>query len=111
MTEGSNVHPVDRMADIKAQIDELSREYDALRGKIVSGETSPVGDEWEAKVSAVSRRSILVADAERLLPAEMFDAVVKQRPQINVTLRRKQEHAAKPKRRSFKLRSRKREAA
>ena len=36
MTEGSNVHPVDRMAEIKAQIGELSREYDELRDRVVS---------------------------------------------------------------------------
>jgi hypothetical protein len=80
------------MADIKAQIAALEREYDEIRRRILAGEVSAIGDEWRVTVATVTRRSIAVADAQRLLPLE----------QTNVTLRRKQKpKPVKPPRRPF----------
>lgn len=83
-------HPVDRMGEIKAQIAALDREYDRLRALVLTGEASTVGTLWQAMVTSVTRRTISVADAQRLLPLDLFEALVKPISQTNVTLRRRQ---------------------
>jgi hypothetical protein len=88
---------VDRMAEIKAQIAALDREYELLRAMVLAGEASTIGTLWQATVTSVTRRTIAIADAQRLLPADLFDAVVKPINQTNVTLhRRKPPKPVKP---------------
>ena len=48
-------HSVDRMAEIKAQIAALDREYERLREMVVTGLAS--GLLWQAVVSSVTRRT------------------------------------------------------
>jgi hypothetical protein len=82
-------HPVDRMAEIKALIAALDLEYARLRDQVLTGKVSTIGALWEARVTAVTRRTIAVADAQRLLPLDLFEALVKPIEQTNVTLRRR----------------------
>jgi hypothetical protein len=88
---------VDRMAEIKAQIAALEREYENLRQMILTGQASAIGMLWQATVTEVTRRSITIADAQRLLPLDLFEALVKPITQTNVTLhRRKPPKPVKP---------------
>ena len=81
-------HSVDRLTEIQAQIAALDREYERLREMVVTGQAS--GLLWQAVVSSVTRRTIAIADAERLLPFDLFAALVKPiHHQTNVTLRRR----------------------
>jgi hypothetical protein len=82
-------HPVDRMAEIKAQIAALDREYERLRAQVIAGEVSAVGVLWEAVVFSLTRRTITVADAQRLLPLDLFEQLVKPIQQTNVKLHRR----------------------
>ena len=68
-------HSVDRMAEIKAQIAALDREYERLREMVVTGLAS--GPLWQAVVSSVTRRTVAIADAQQLLPFDLFEALVK----------------------------------
>jgi hypothetical protein len=93
-------HSVDRMAEIKAQIAALDREYERLREMVETTQAS--GLLWQAVVSSVTRRTIAIADAQRLLPFDLFEALVKPIHQTNVTLRRRQlPKSAKPPKKVF----------
>jgi hypothetical protein len=80
-------HSVDRMAEIKAQIAALDREYERLREMVVTGLAS--GLLWQAVVSSVTRRTVAIADAQQLLPFDLFEALVEPIHQTNVTRRRR----------------------
>jgi hypothetical protein len=69
-------HLADRMAAIKTEVATLEVEYAELRDRIVSGGVALAGELWRAKVTEVAKRRILLADAERLLPASLFDLLV-----------------------------------
>jgi len=73
-------HSVDRLAELKAQIAALDREYERLREMVVTGQASTAGPLWQAVVSSVTRRTIAIADAQRLLPFDLFEALVKPEP-------------------------------
>jgi len=70
-------HSVERLAEIKAQIAALDREYERLREMVVTGQASTAGLLWQAVVSSVTRRTIAIADAQRVLPFDLFEALVK----------------------------------
>jgi hypothetical protein len=81
-----NRHPVDRMADIKAEIAILEEEYAALRRGVVDGSIGLVGAEWTARVDEHVIRHITIRDAERCLPPETFERLAQMRQQMHVTL-------------------------
>jgi len=86
VTPRPNLHPVDRLALLKAEIAALKREFDALRLQVISGEAEADGDEWTACVFELRRRSIRLADAERLLPPEMLSQLVRSQTGTAVRL-------------------------
>ena len=85
-----NQHPVDRMAELKSHIAALEREFAELRSRLLSGNISPVGDEWQANVTEHTRRSIKLADVERVLPPEIVQSLLHVSVAARVTLVRKQ---------------------
>lgn len=93
-------HPVDRMADLKRQIADLEREFATLRSQVVAGEVSEVGEAWTASIALRSHRSIRMADAERLLPAEMLEALVHTSTFTTVALIRRGVNRPRRKRKS-----------
>lgn len=92
-----NRHPIDRMADLKAEITAREDEFEQLRQQVIAGEVGATGAEWCARVVTRSMRRVSVADAERELPADLFEAVVRREQQIVVMLYRVAEHP-RPKR-------------
>jgi hypothetical protein len=83
----TNRHPVDRLAEIRAEIAVLKEEEADLRARIINGEVVPLrGEEWVAVVRARDRRVITVADAERVLPPEQFKRIVRHERIVAVIL-------------------------
>ena len=76
LADRRNVHPVDRMADIKEQIAELETEFAHLRQQVIAGTVSPVGERWRATVREGSYRLIKAEEAQRLLPEAVFNSLV-----------------------------------
>jgi hypothetical protein len=80
-----NIHPADRLAVLKAEIAALKREFDLLRAHLIGGADTD-GLEWRAQVFPFTRRSIRLADAERLLPPEMLSQLVRTQSGTGVRL-------------------------
>ena len=81
--------PVDRMAEIKAEIATLEAEFAELREILIADPTLRTGDLWEANVSEFSRRHITVKDAQKLLSSALFDSLVKTTSSVGVWLKRR----------------------
>lgn len=84
----ANRHPVDRMGDIKEQIAKLESEFADLREKVLTGDCLPTGDEWVALISEMKTRHISVKQAEKTLPAALFNSLVTASSATRVALRR-----------------------
>jgi N-methylhydantoinase B/oxoprolinase/acetone carboxylase alpha subunit len=74
MTDQTNRHPVDQLADVRVQIAALKAREDELRKLILSGEADYRGDEWWADITTQSAKRIDTAavreafSEERLAP-------------------------------------------
>lgn len=71
-----NRHVVDRMGDIKQQIDVLQEEYAGLRQQVLAGEVEREGDEYAATFASWERRSTDYELAQELLAEDVFDRIV-----------------------------------
>lgn len=91
-------HPVDRMAVIKQRIAELEREYAELREGIIAGQIERHGRNWSAYVHEAERRSIRIADAERMLDPDTLAALVNVTTQTFVNLVRRRTNRPRRKR-------------
>lgn len=83
----SNRHPADRLAEIKAAIAKLGTEYAELRNLIVSGDATPVGDEWFAVTTEAEIRRIDLSAAEHALAPDVFSNLLRVTRQTRLTLR------------------------
>ena len=89
----SNIHPVDRLPVLKAEIAALKREFDLLRTQLIGGADTD-GLEWRAQVFPFTRCFIRLADAERLLPPEMLSQLVRTQSGTAVRLHSRKTGAA-----------------
>ena len=83
-----NVHPVDRMGEIKAQLTQLETEFAELREKVLTGECASIGNEWTATITNATNRRIGLKQAEKVLSPAVFNSLVETTAQTRVTLRR-----------------------
>jgi len=58
MTQTANRHPVDQLADVRAEIAKLKEREDALREMILSGECQLFGDDFRADVSTTTSERV-----------------------------------------------------
>jgi hypothetical protein len=65
----------------------LNKEYQSLRELVITRRVSLIGFRWEASIKTGTHRSIVLEDAQRLLPPETFDALVRIKETVNVVLR------------------------
>jgi hypothetical protein len=82
-----NLHPADRMGEIKTAISKLETEYAELRDLIVSGNATQVGNEWFAVITETSVRRVDLATAERTLEPDVFSNLLRVTRQTRLTLR------------------------
>lgn len=73
MTEVTNRHPVDELADLRAEIGRLEGRADYLRRMILAGECSMSGDDHHAVIRRVERAVI----DTKALRKELGDAAVR----------------------------------
>ena len=73
---GNNVHPADRMGELKTAITKLQAEYDALRQQVIDTENTWIGQNWIVTSHSREVRRIPLAKAQRILPKKWFDQVV-----------------------------------
>lgn len=84
----SQPHPVDRMAEIKAEIGRLEAEYAELRGLVVSGDVSLNGHHWVASVIEQTKRNIPIRQAERVLSPAVLATLMRETRSIAVYLKK-----------------------
>jgi hypothetical protein len=54
----ANRHPVDQLADVRAEIRTLKTREEQLRDKILKGECDEVGDQYVARIDTREKRTI-----------------------------------------------------
>jgi hypothetical protein len=69
----TNRHPVDELADVRAQMHELEKRERELRKMILSGECDTVGDEYEAAVVMQRRSRLDTREIKRQLGLEALE--------------------------------------
>jgi uncharacterized protein (UPF0335 family) len=82
------MHPVDRLASIRKQIEELESEADDIKNDIIEGNVDHSGKEYEATVIKTIRRNITVKRAEKVLSKDLFDQLVRKSNQNSVRLKK-----------------------
>ncbi len=87
MTDITNRHPIDRLADIRQMITVLEAEYAAIRSQVLAGEIDPIGQEYMAIVVTHDTRRTDFAKAERLLSREVYNQIISTTPVKRVQLR------------------------
>jgi hypothetical protein len=68
----ANRHPVDELADVRAQMRQLKEREDALRRTILAGGCSLVGDEFEAAITKKTANRLDQAAAVRELGMKLL---------------------------------------
>jgi hypothetical protein len=66
----ANRHPVDQLADIRAEIKTLKTREEQLRDKILAGECGEVGDQYVARIDTRDKRTLDVDLLTRHFGAE-----------------------------------------
>jgi hypothetical protein len=56
--DAANRHPVDQLADVRAEIRTLKGREDELRDAILGGECSGVGDQYVARIDTREKRTL-----------------------------------------------------
>jgi hypothetical protein len=74
-----NRHPIDRLFDIRQQINQLQDEADVIRSGVIAGKIDPIGDDHTAEIVEYIARVITVGKAERVLDSQQFNEVVTTR--------------------------------
>lgn len=98
-----NRHPVDRLAEVRAEIKSLQAEEDQLKGHIhallpdtpMPGETQTVtGDEHIASVAFVERETLDRKAVEAVLSKRRFEACLKKSGSLTIRVTPKMKEAA-----------------
>jgi hypothetical protein len=66
----TNRHPVDELADVRAQMHRLEQRERELRKMILDGECLPIGDDYEADVVMQRRNTLDTKEIKRQLGLE-----------------------------------------
>lgn len=83
-----NRHIIDRMGDIKEQIELLQDEYADLRQHVINERTDLAGEEFKATVRQVVAEHIDSKKAKDVLAPDIYQQILKTRRQTNVAVRR-----------------------
>lgn len=97
-----NRHPVDRLAEVRAEISKLEAEADKLKaavvklaGTLVPGEATPVdGDDNIASVAFIERETLDRKAVEAVLSKRRFEACLKKSGSLTVRVTPKMKEAA-----------------
>jgi hypothetical protein len=86
----SNIHPCDRLADVRDRIRELEAEEGGLRAWLLSHPGDRTGDEWHCEVTPFTRRSIDLPAATMRLGADLLAPFVTEKtwPVVRVVARK-----------------------
>lgn len=86
----SNRHPVDRLADIRAELRELKEREEQLRNEILKGECELWGDEFEACIVRAEQERISLKAIRRKMGREWIREFTESNSVVTIRLKKRE---------------------
>src|SRR5215510_10977271 len=74
---GNNCHPIDRLAEVRAQLAELRAEEEALRKEILKGECGLIGANYAASIQTHSRETVILSKLKHQFGRQLLEPFLK----------------------------------